>query len=75
MGYPALKKDQVVSRKKTYFGYTNVFVWHIIINNAKHHVIELQVKFRINFDYNLDQLQKQAEVKFEAKRYTEFIRN
>ncbi|XP_041792539.1 integrin alpha-2 [Chelmon rostratus] len=36
VGYPALKKDQVM-------------------------------KFRINFDYNLDQLQDRAEVKFEAK--------
>ncbi|XP_034727464.1 integrin alpha-2 [Etheostoma cragini] len=26
-----------------------------------------EVKFRINFDYNLDQLQNRAEVKFEAK--------
>ncbi|XP_070759947.1 integrin alpha-2 [Enoplosus armatus] len=26
-----------------------------------------EMKFQINFDYNLDQLQKQAEVKFEAK--------
>lgn len=30
------------------------------------------MKFQINFDYNLDQLQNRAEVKFEAKRYSEW---
>lgn len=30
--------------------------------------ISLQVKFQINFEYSLDQLQNRADVKFEAKR-------
>lgn len=33
------------------------------------------MKFQINFDYNLDQLQNRAQVKFEATRYGECIRN
>lgn len=32
------------------------------------------MKFQINFEYSLYQLQNRAEVKFEAKRYTQFIR-
>ena len=45
----------------------------LIISDAKHHVMLLQMKFQINFDYNFDQLQNQAEVKFEAKRYARLI--
>lgn len=29
----------------------------------------------MNFDYNLEQLQNRAEVKFEAKRYAGIVRN
>lgn len=52
---------------------TNVFLWLIMVNNAKHHNISLQMKFQMNFEYNLDMLQNQAEVKFEAKRYISLI--
>lgn len=31
-------------------------------------LLYLQIKFTINFDYNLQQAQNKAEVKFEAKR-------
>lgn len=78
VGYPALKKDEEVStREEIHFSTvnTNLFVWLVIVSNAKHHVILLQMKFQINFDYNFEQLQNQAVVKFEAKRYAELIRN
>lgn len=31
-------------------------------------LLYLQIKFTLNFDYNLQQVQNKAEVKFEAKR-------
>lgn len=34
----------------------------------EHHLLSLQIKFTLNFDYNLQQVQDKAEVKFEAKR-------
>lgn len=37
----------------------------------KYCVISLQVKFHINFEYSLDQLEDKAILKFVAKRYTE----
>lgn len=45
----------------------NYFLWIAV----KLRVIHLQVKFWINFDYNLAQLQNRAEVNFEAKRYAD----
>lgn len=57
------------------YGSARLFVWLVTESNARHYVISLQVKFQLNFEYSLDQLQNRAEVKFEAKRYTELIRN
>lgn len=53
--------------------YYDSFVRLLIVNDAKRHVMSLQMKFQINFDYNFDQLQNRAEVKFEAKRYARLI--
>lgn len=36
--------------------------------NVECHLLSLQIKFTLNFDYNLQQVQEKAEVKFEAKR-------
>lgn len=33
------------------------------------------MKFRINFDYNLEQPEKRAEVKFEVTRYVDRVKN
>lgn len=37
-------------------------------SNVERHLLSLQVKFTLNFDYNLQQVQDKAEVEFEAKR-------
>lgn len=36
--------------------------------NVECHLLSLQIKFTLNFDYNLQQVQEKAEVNFEAKR-------
>lgn len=69
VAYPALRTDEEVSAHFfCLWTVTNFFFF--FCNNVEHYVISLQIKFRMNFDYSLDQLQKQTEVKFEAKRYT-----
>ena len=37
-------------------------------SNVERFPFSLQIKFTLNFDYNLQQVQDKAEVKFEAMR-------
>lgn len=39
-----------------------------VCGDPQRRLLYLQIKFTINFDYNLQQAQDRAEVKFEAKR-------
>lgn len=37
-------------------------------SNVRRHLLSLQIKLTLNFDYNLQLVQEKAEVNFEAKR-------
>lgn len=39
-----------------------------LCSNVDRHLLSLQTKFTLNFDYNLQQVQDKVELKFEATR-------
>lgn len=69
-GYPALRNNQEVgAREAARLLFLLLFKFsdfgEVI---PERHLLSLQVNFTIIFDYNLQQVQNKAEVKFEAKR-------